>query len=145
MWMTADPIVGQVFRRFGDEQMQVQAIGVSAPPAANGLGPFEDSLRLIGMRDLEPDKIEYYAPHIGSVYEVWYEPEQTIYWEIDYFPRPGDLDGDFAVDLTDAVLALQILSGLASEGVLSSGDVDANNYLGLSEVLYILQIYSGVR
>jgi hypothetical protein len=145
MWLPAEPIVGQVFRRFGDEQMQVQAIGVTTPPAVNGLGPFEDSLRLIGVRDVEPDKIEYYARHVGSVYEVWHEPDQTIYWEIEFFPRRGDLDGNLAVDLTDAVLVLQILSGLAPEGILLTGDVGADDRLGLIEALYIMQVFSGLR
>lgn len=52
----------------------------------------------------------------------------------------GDIDGSLAVEPADAILALQVLSGLTPAGtVYSQTDVDGDTLIGLSEVLYILR------
>jgi hypothetical protein len=62
----------------------------------------------------------------------------------------GDINGDVSVDLKDAILALQLLSGMTPAGVrpdyeLSGTDVNGDGKIGLQEVLYILQKVSGMR
>jgi hypothetical protein len=59
-------------------------------------------------------------------------------------PLKGDVSGNGEVGLEDALLALQVLSGL-SPAAASTGDVDGDNRVGLPEVLYILQGVSGLR
>lgn len=56
----------------------------------------------------------------------------------------GDINGDFRVDLTDAVLSLQLLVRIAQspvrEGYASSGaDVNGDGRVGLAEVIHILR------
>ncbi len=60
------------------------------------------------------------------------------YWE-PAGGRPGDVDGDLDVDLTDLILSLQVLAGQHPAKVISSGDVNGDQTLGLCESLYILQ------
>ena len=57
----------------------------------------------------------------------------------------GDINGDAIVDLTDAILALQVLAGLNPGGIHLSADVDADGKIGLAEVIYILQYVAGLR
>ena len=62
---------------------------------------------------------------------------------------PGDLTGDCRIGLEDAVLALQILSGLPlpdSYPCPACGkDVTGDDKIGLAEVIYILQKVTGMR
>jgi len=65
----------------------------------------------------------------------WYA---TAYWT----ERPvaqGDVNGDEAVDMADAVLALQVLSGRQPADVKTAANVDGDGKIGLAEVVYILQ------
>ncbi len=71
----------------------------------------------------------------------------------DVYSKPakkGDVNGDGDVDLTDAILALQVVSGINPAGVrsdyASSGaDVNGDGKIGIEEVIYILQKLSGLR
>jgi subtilisin family serine protease len=62
---------------------------------------------------------------------------------------PGDLTGDCRIGLDDAVLALQILSGLPPPVPYpcpSCGkDVTGNDKIGLQEAIFILQTAAGLR
>jgi hypothetical protein len=63
-------------------------------------------------------------------------------------PVPGDLNGRDGANLVDAVLGLQVLSGLPvtdiREGYSTSGaDVDGNGRVGFPEVLYVLRLTAG--
>ncbi len=56
----------------------------------------------------------------------------------------GDVNRDGTVDLSDAVLTLQMLAGLdTSPAVHRSADVDNDLKIALEELVYILQIVSG--
>jgi len=55
----------------------------------------------------------------------------------------GDLNGNKAVDLQDAISALKVLAGLGFSGCYS--DVNGDNKIGLEEVIYILQIAAGLK
>jgi hypothetical protein len=59
-------------------------------------------------------------------------------------PLMGDVSGNGEVNLEDAILALQVVSGLTPTVVLT-GDVNADNRIGLPEAIYILQEISGLR
>jgi hypothetical protein len=54
---------------------------------------------------------------------------------------PGDVDGNLSVELRDAILLLQIMSGMStSSTVYSDADVNNDGHLGLEEVLYIMDL-----
>lgn len=62
----------------------------------------------------------------------------------------GDISGDQAVGLEDAILVMQVMSEMNPAGVrpgyASSGvDVNGNGKIGLEEAIYILQKVSGLR
>ena len=58
----------------------------------------------------------------------------------------GDVNGNGTLGLEDAILALQVVSGIApSESVNLSADVNGDGKIGLEEVIYILQRISGLR
>lgn len=65
-------------------------------------------------------------------------------------PLRGDINGDGNVDLVDAVIALQVISGMNPSGIrtdyTSSGtDVNGDGRISMEEVIYILQRISGLR
>ena len=61
--------------------------------------------------------------------------------------RWGIVNGDFVANLTDAILAIKVISGMthAGQNILISADVNSNGKIGLEEVIYILQNVAGVR
>lgn len=59
---------------------------------------------------------------------------------------PGDVNHDGVVDLSDAVLTLQILAGIVpSQSVFKDADVNQDGRIGTAEVIYILQKAAGKR
>ena len=58
---------------------------------------------------------------------------------------PGDVDNSGSVDLTDAILALQVVAGMNTTGVNLGADVNSDNKIGMAEVIYILQYVAGFR
>ncbi|MFZ4438402.1 MAG: InlB B-repeat-containing protein [Syntrophales bacterium] len=58
----------------------------------------------------------------------------------------GDVNGDGAVTLADAILALQVISGnTPAQAVRKEADVNGDGKIGMAEVIYILQKAAGVR
>lgn len=62
----------------------------------------------------------------------------------------GDLNGDGAVTMTDAIIALQVMvgmqpSGLGSDDATYGTDVGGDGKIGMPELLYILQAVAGAR
>lgn len=62
----------------------------------------------------------------------------------------GDMNGDSAVNLADAILALRAAAGLNPAGIranyaTSGADVNGDGRVGAAEVIYILQYLSGLR
>jgi len=58
----------------------------------------------------------------------------------------GDINDDGAIDLKDAILAIQICSGFSpEEKVYKEADVNGDDRIGTEEAVYTLQITSGVR
>ncbi len=75
------------------------------------------------------------------------EAEQDIinkdFQRLDKPPSPGDINMDDAINLTDAILALQVLSQDPVERVWLEGDANLDDKLGLAEVIFILNSVSG--
>lgn len=58
----------------------------------------------------------------------------------------GDVDKDGNVDLTDVILALQVIAGIEpTTQVYKEADVNGDGKIGIEEVIYILQRVSGLR
>ena len=67
-------------------------------------------------------------------------------WRFSTPSVPGDVNGDCQVDLTDAVLAFEVVIGLEpGEPVLVGADVNGDGKIGVAEVLYILQVIANLR
>lgn len=76
-------------------------------------------------------------------------------WDyLDFAPTPvpnyGDINNDTRVDLADAVLALQVMTGISSSGLRTDYatcgvDVDCNASIGTAEVLHNLQRAADLR
>jgi hypothetical protein len=59
---------------------------------------------------------------------------------------PGDINNDLLVDLTDAIMAVQIISGVASsQTIFKDADVNHDGQIGIEEVIFILQKAAGIR
>jgi len=68
---------------------------------------------------------------------LWVYPVEEI---------PGDLDGNDAVELEDAILALMVLSNTTITGTISlDNEVDDDNKVGLPEAIYIMEKIAGLR
>ena len=57
----------------------------------------------------------------------------------------GDVDRNDIVNLADAILAIQVSSGMSSANVTLDADVNVDDRIGLAEVIYILQKVAGIR
>lgn len=58
----------------------------------------------------------------------------------------GDINGDRSVDLVDAILCLQITTGIeVSTAVYKDADVDGDGRLGLADAIYVMQVISEKR
>jgi mucin-19 len=58
----------------------------------------------------------------------------------------GDINDDGHVDLADAVMAMQVLSGMIPAApVHQSGDINNDSQVGLPEAVYVLQKVAGMR
>ncbi len=69
----------------------------------------------------------------------------TASWEIRIVD-PGDVNDDGIADLTDAILALQIVSGISpDQDIYKSADVNGDNSIGIEEMIFILQKVSELR
>lgn len=63
--------------------------------------------------------------------------------------QPGDLSGNCQIDLTDAILASQLLAGLKPQSICLSHpckiDLNKDGRIGSQELIYVLQFLSGLR
>jgi hypothetical protein len=60
--------------------------------------------------------------------------------------RRGDVNGDFTVNLSDAIFVLGLMAGIEQSGTLhTEGDVNGDGKIDMAEVLYILQKTAGLR
>jgi hypothetical protein len=60
--------------------------------------------------------------------------------------RPGDLNGDDAVDMADCIMAIRIINGTDAAGAdVLAADLNGDGKIGLQDVIYILQKAAGLR
>jgi hypothetical protein len=62
-----------------------------------------------------------------------------------FFDITGDLNGDDLLNLADAIIGMQIVSGLGSANLSTLFDVDGDGRTGMKEVVFILQRLSEMR
>jgi RHS repeat-associated protein len=61
-------------------------------------------------------------------------------------PLKGDVNGDYEIDLTDPVMALQLCADIETGAEIHlSADVDADSRIGIAEAIYGLQHIAGLR
>ena len=60
---------------------------------------------------------------------------------------PGDLNLDGSVDLADAIIALQVMSGASTTGYpqINYSDVNQDSRIGMPEAIFVLQKLLGLR
>ena len=62
------------------------------------------------------------------------------------FSIKGDVNSDGAVNLADAIMALQVISRMiTAQTVNKVADVNGDDKIGMAEVLYIMQNIAGMR
>ena len=76
---------------------------------------------------------------------VWHDYASYVV-DVDTRIIPGDLDGDCDITIADSILSLRILSGMSESALPSAGSrMAANQQIGLSDAISILQKIAGVR
>jgi len=80
----------------------------------------------------------------GGVYEGMQQWGVTV-----FIPSPppimtGDVNGDGNVNLADAILCLQVLSGLAPDNISLAADVNGDGKIGIAEAIYAIQKSGGL-
>lgn len=62
------------------------------------------------------------------------------------FRKPGDVDGNGKIEIQDAIIALQVVSGFPTASLNDPyGDVNGNQKIDLSEAIYALQCIARLR
>jgi len=95
-------------------------------------------------------QVTFSGPSLPAVMKTANVGTVSVLLDLQLF-ETGDINGDGSIDLTDALVALQVISGLNPEGVdlenyASSGaDVNGDRKIGWEEVVYILQRVKGRR
>ena len=60
--------------------------------------------------------------------------------------KDGDINGNGALDLTDAIISLQVSANInPTENVYTAADVNGNEKIGIEETVYILEKMVGLR
>ncbi len=79
------------------------------------------------------------------IYHYGYDAADNLSSESVESIISGDVNLDMTVSLSDAVLSLQLMAGIASSEVIHYGaDLDGDGKLGMSETLYILKDVAGL-
>ena len=67
-------------------------------------------------------------------------------YTLDFFTTTvkGDVNGDGKVDISDAILCLQVLSGMLPGNINPAADVNADGKIGMAEAIYAMQKAAGL-
>jgi hypothetical protein len=57
----------------------------------------------------------------------------------------GDIDGNNILNLRDAIISLQVLTGIPAPDNAAAADIDGNGRIDIQESIYILQVLGGIR
>ncbi|MGE0086141.1 MAG: hypothetical protein AB7S75_17175 [Desulfococcaceae bacterium] len=101
------------------------------------------------------------SSYAGNTYDILFQfgtTEQNNNYQIFFMldnisfqtgpsdPVPGDIYNNDGVNLTDAIISLQITAGIAPSGAINlNNDVDGNGTIGLENPIYILQDVADLR
>ncbi len=108
--------------------------------------PDGDGIYTHGVPDVTGGPGSYQLP-VVAVDSLGHEDKALIEVKVVEKPiGPGDVDANGALDMKDALLALQAASGMAiSHPVFTAGDVDKDLRIGLAEAVFDLQWAAGFR
>ncbi|MBU4449644.1 MAG: dockerin type I repeat-containing protein, partial [Proteobacteria bacterium] len=114
--------------------------------------------RIWSAYDLTGTSVVYSGPALGGGQYIYHLLTQDGFGNMSMISTPfqmpllylkGDLDGNEAVNLADAILAMKVVSGLTptirANYDASGADVNNDAKVGLQELLYILQYLYGLR
>ncbi len=105
---------------------------------SGGVGKFS-----VTLKDLSPNVTYYVRAYGVNATGTGYGDEVSF---VTARTTQGDVNGDGRIDLTDALLCLQILAGKTPAGeVRADADVDGDGQIGAAELSYILQRLGGLR
>ncbi|WP_166404942.1 hypothetical protein [Desulfonema ishimotonii] len=97
---------------------------------------------------LEPDTTYYVRAYAqfrsGTATYTFYGKTESFTTPPEDEALPGDVNGDEKADLADAILILQILSGIdtGDAAISTDADTDGDGRLGIPEVIHILRAIS---
>lgn len=113
-------------KRFGVSVLALAVLAVSYAGAAVITYTYDDAGRLINA-DFGEKAVSYtYDPAGNLTKQVIQEPVE-----------PGDVNGDKAINLADAIAALKIAAGLP-DTVIRKSDVNSDQKIGLAEAVFVL-------
>ena len=106
--------------------------------------------------NLHASKISYTYDSIGRLTQVSYDDGTFIDYNYDKASnllyrlvgpnnQPGDIFDDSEVNLKDAIVSLQVLTGVLSSGILLSGDVNGDHKINQVETLFVLKMLAGYK
>ncbi len=124
-------------------------------PHDSEYNPYWNDRIIKGWKERQLDMSAY----AGNTYDILFQfgsTEQTnnyaIYFLLDNISlQPGssalgDIYNNDGVNLTDAIISLQITAGINPSGAINlNNDVDGNGTIGLENPIYILQDVAGLR
>jgi len=106
----------------------------------------------ISLKDYAGQSYDFYfqfgiiATETRNNYEVYFMLDNISFQTGPSDPVPGDIYNNDGVNLTDAIIALQITAGINPSGAINlNNDVDANSVIGLENPIYILQDVAGLH
>ncbi len=100
--------------------------------------------------------VAYQYDALSRLTKVIYNRTQSITYKYDkagniistvkgpYSQPAGDINGNDIVELSDGIMALQIMTNIAPILPIS-GDANSDGRIGLAEVIFILQQVAGMR
>ena len=82
----------------------------------------------------------------SNIPPLWTSENDGFRLNIDTTVHSADINADCEVDLTDIILALQVMSGIEpADRVCREADVNGDDKIGLAEIIYVCQALAGLR
>jgi len=97
------------------------------------------------LQSLNIGKVSFAGVQIGDTANAFLTPDESIGSEVIPRYKIGDLNQDEHTNLTDLLIALKVTTGMNETWASPDADTDGDKKLGIQEVIYILQVVSGIR